>query len=98
MAPPVEARRINIIQALLVHRSRLTDRTPSCDVSAFPRSRVMRARAVTSMAVHSTQPGELPSSDILTLRARWDRMSPFVIGAVSLKQFYANSRRRHMDS
>ena len=52
-----EARHIVIIQALLAHRSRLMDRTPLYDVSVFPLSRVMCARAVTSMVVHSTQPG-----------------------------------------
>lgn len=89
MARPVGRRHIIIIQARLVHRSRLADRTPSCDVSAFPRSRVMCARSVTSMLVHSTQPGEPLSSDIPTLRARWNPTSLCMYGTERLKRFFS---------
>lgn len=89
MAKPVEARHIIIIQALLAHRSRFPDRTPSCDVSVFPRSRAMFDILVISMAVHSTQTGEPPSSDIPILRARWNHTSLCMYGVERPRRFFS---------
>ena len=96
MAPPVEARHIIIIQALLAHRSRFPDRTPSCDVSVFPRSRAMFDILVISMAVHSTQTGEPPSSDIPILRARWNHTLPCMYGVERPRPFFSRRTRQRM--
>ena len=98
MAPPVEARHIIIIQARLVHRSRFPDRTPSCDVSIFPRSRAMFDILVISMAVHSTQTGEPPSSDIPTMRARWNHMSLCMYGVERPRRFFSRRTRQRRGS
>ena len=98
MAPPVEARHIIIIQALLAHRSRFPDRTPSCDVSVFPRSRAMFDILVISMAVHSTQTGEPPSSDIPILRARWNHTSLCMYGVERPRRFFSRRTRQRRGS
>ena len=98
MAPPAEARHIIIIQARLVHRSRFPDRTPSCDVSIFPRSRAMFDILVISMAVHSTQTGEPPSSDIPTMRARWNPTSLCMYGVERPRRFFSRRTRQRRGS
>lgn len=89
MVPPAEARHIIIIQARLLHRSRFPDRTPSYDVSVFPRSRAMFDILVISIPVHSTQTGEPPSSDIPTMRARWNHMSLCMYGVERPRRFFS---------